>query len=131
MGAGVGLIDYDSDGRLDVFFTNGARIADPMPKGMLPDKTDRKYWNRLYRQKADGSFEDVTERAGLRGEGYCFGVAVGDYDKDGHPDLFVTRYGGSVLYRNNGNGSFSDVTKTSGVTVDQRGFFRLRQRWQA
>ena len=127
MGAGVGLIDYDSDGRLDIFFTNGARIADPMPKGTLPDKADPKYWNRLYRQKADGSFEDVTERAGLRGEGYCFGVAVGDYDKDGHPDLFVTRYGGSVLYRNNGNGSFSDVTKTSGVTVDgwptSAGFF--------
>ncbi|HEX8248502.1 MAG TPA: CRTAC1 family protein [Pyrinomonadaceae bacterium] len=127
MGAGIGLIDYDNDGWLDVFFTNGAQLSDPMPKGKLPDKTNAKFWNRLYRQKADGAFEDVTERAGVKGVGYGFGVAVGDYDKDGFSDLFVTHYGGAVLYRNNGDGTFTDATKKAGVQVDgwaaSAGFF--------
>ena len=94
MGAGVALIDFDNDGRLDIFFTNGAQISDPMPKGTLPDKSNPKYWDRLYHQKPDGTFEDVTEHAGIKGSGYSFGVAVGDYDKDGFSDLFVTYYGG-------------------------------------
>ncbi|HEX8733696.1 MAG TPA: CRTAC1 family protein [Pyrinomonadaceae bacterium] len=127
MGAGVGLIDFDNDNRLDIFFTNGAQLSDPMPKGKMPEKTDARFWNRLYRQKADGTFEDVTERAGVKGVGYGFGVAVGDYDKDGFSDLFVTHYGGAVLYRNNRNGSFTDVTKKSGISVDgwatSAGFF--------
>ncbi len=118
MGAGVGLLDYDSDGRLDVFFTNGAQLLDAMPKGKMPDKTNSKFWNRLYRQKADGTFEDTTEKAGVKGAGYGFGVAVGDYDKDGFADLFVTHYDGAVFYRNNGNGTFSDVTKKIGIGVD-------------
>jgi len=118
MGAGVGLIDFDNDGRLDVFFTNGAEIVDEMPKGKNPEKTDAKYWNRLYKQKSDGSFEDVTEKAGVKGEGYGFGVAVGDVDRDGFPDLFVTRYGGATLYRNKGNGTFEDATKRLGINVD-------------
>src|SRR5205085_10102320 len=83
MGGGVALLDYDNDGRLDIFFTNGARLLDPMPKGARPDKTDPRFWNRLYHQKADGSFEDVTERAGLRGDGYSMGVAAADFDGDG------------------------------------------------
>jgi hypothetical protein len=127
MGAGVGLIDFDNDGRLDVFFTNGAQLSDPMPKGKTPEKTNAKFWNRLYRQRADGAFEDVTEKAGLKGVGYGFGVAVGDYDKDGFSDLFVTHYGGACLYRNNGNGTFTDATKKSGVEVEgwaaSAGFF--------
>src|SRR5260221_2380709 len=83
MGSGVALFDYDNDGRLDIFFANGAPVSDPTPKGTIPLKTGPKYWNRLYRQKADGTFEDVTEKAGLQGTGYGMGVDVGDYDNDG------------------------------------------------
>jgi hypothetical protein len=118
MGGGVALIDYDNDGLLDIYFTNGAEIPDPMPKGGSPDKSTPKYWNRLYHQKRDGTFEDVTEKASVKGEGYCFGTAVGDYDRDGFQDLFVTYYGGAALYHNNGNGTFSDVTKRVGLKVD-------------
>ena len=115
MGAGVALFDCDGDGRLDIFFVNGARIDDPMPKGALPVKDNPKYWNRLYHQKPDGTFEDVTEKAGLAGEGYGMGVAVGDYDNDGYEDLYVTAYPRNKLYHNNGNCTFSDVTDTAGV----------------
>ena len=120
MGGGVALLDYDNDGRLDIFFTNGAKIDDPMPSGKMPDKSDRKFWNRLYHQNADGTFTDVTEKAGLTGAQqnyYAMGVAVGDYDNDGFEDIYVTGYGGNTLYRNNGNGTFTDVTKTAGVAA--------------
>jgi len=118
MGGGVALFDYDNDGRLDIFFTNGALINDPMPDGKMPDKSDKKFWNRLYHQNADGTFTDVTERAGLTGmpQGYYnMGVAVGDFDNDGFEDLYVTGYGGNILYHNNGNGTFTDVTDKAGV----------------
>lgn len=115
MGSGVAIFDYDNDGRLDLFFVNGAEIRDPTPARTIPQKTDARYWNRLYHQKADGTFEDVTEKAGLTGFGYGMGVAVGDYDNDGNEDLFVTAYGGNRLYHNNGNGTFTDVTKKAGV----------------
>ena len=118
MGGGVALFDYDNDGRLDIFFTNGAKIEDPMPDGKLPDKSDRQFWNRLYHQNADGTFTDVTEKAGLTGTPqsyYGMGVAIGDYDNDGFEDIYVTGYGGNTLYHNNGNGTFTDVTKTAGV----------------
>ena len=118
MGGGIALLDYDNDGRLDVFFTNGALIDDPMPEGKLPDKSDKKFWNRLYHQNADGTFTDVTERAGLSGapQGYySMGVAVGDYDNDGFDDIYVTGFGGNILYHNNGDGTFADVTKKAGV----------------
>lgn len=127
MGAGVALLDYDNDGRMDLFFTNGAQIFDPMPRGKMPDKSDPKFWNRLYHQKVDGTFEDQTEKAGVRGAGYSFGAAVGDFDRDGFADLFVTRYGGATLYRNNGDGTFADATKKLGAGVDgwatSAGFF--------
>lgn len=115
MGSGVALFDYDNDGRLDIFFVNGAEVRDPMPKGAMPDKSASKYWNRLYHQKKDGSFEDVTTKAGVAGQGYGMGVAVGDYDNDGFEDLYVTAFGHNTLYHNNGNGTFTDVTNAAGV----------------
>jgi hypothetical protein len=130
MGGGVALLDYDNDGRLDVFFTNGAKLSDPMPEGAVPDKSDHKYWNRLFRQQQGGTFVDVTEKAGLTGmpqNAYGMGVAVGDYDNDGFADLYVTNYGGNILYRNNGDGTFSDVTARAGVAASgwsaSAGFF--------
>ena len=115
MGSGVALFDYDNDGRLDLFLVNGAEISEQSPPGTIPKKTGPKYWNRLYHQKPDGTFEDVTEKAGLQGMGYGMGVAVGDYDNDGYEDLYVTAYGGNRLYHNNGDGTFSDVTEKAGV----------------
>jgi hypothetical protein len=116
MGAGVAVFDYDNDGKLDIFFVNGAPLSDPTPKGTLPQKSGPNYWNRLFRQKTDGTFEDVTEKAGLQGAGYGMGVAVGDYDNDGFEDLYVTALGGNKLYHNNGDGTFTDVTEKAGVS---------------
>lgn len=115
MGSGVALFDYDNDGRLDIFFANGAPLSDPTPPGTIPQKTGPEYWNRLFHQKPDGTFEDVTEKAGLQGIGYDFGVAIGDYDNDGFQDIYVTGYGGNRLYHNNGDGTFTDVTEKSGT----------------
>ena len=118
MGGGVAVFDSDNDGRLDIFFVNGAALADPMPNGGAPDKSNPKFWNRLYRQKPDGSFTDVTGKAGLSGQAqgiYGMGVAVGDYDNDGFSDLYVTGYGANTLYRNIGDGTFQDVTARAGV----------------
>ena len=115
MGAGIALFDYDNDGCLDIFLVNGAPLNDPTPKGTLPQKSGPSDWNRLYHQKVDGTFEDVTEKAGLQGAGYDMGVAVGDYDNDGYEDLYVTALGGNKLYHNNGNGTFTDVTEKAGV----------------
>jgi hypothetical protein len=129
MGGGVALFDFDNDGDLDIFFTNGARIDDPMPPGKNPDKSGPKYWNRLYRNDGNGKFTDVTEKAGLSGAGtgYGMGVAVGDYDNDGFQDLYLTAYGGNVLYRNRGDGTFENVTVKAGVAASgwssSAGFF--------
>lgn len=115
MGGGVAMLDYDKDGLMDLFFTNAALLKDPMSRNDVPDKRDAKYWNRLYRQKPDGTFEDVTLRAGVKGDWFAMGVAVADYDNDGYPDMYVTGYGGNQLYRNNGDGTFTDVTKKANV----------------
>ncbi|MGH9340366.1 MAG: CRTAC1 family protein [Acidobacteriota bacterium] len=115
MGSGVALLDYDGDGRLDIFLANGARIHDPMPAGSLPAKEHSAYWDRLYRQREDGTFDDVTETSGLSGRGYSIGVASGDYDNDGDLDLYVTSLESNTLYRNNGDGTFTDVTESAGV----------------
>ena len=107
MGGGVGLIDYDRDGLLDLYFVGGC----PFPF----DPTQPPGPNRLYRNRGDGTFEDVTSSAGVAGRGYGMGCAVGDYDNDGDADLFVTGYGQTVLYRNRGDGTFEDVTAAAGV----------------
>ena len=127
MGGGVALLDFDNDGRLDIFLTNGARLEDPTAGGM-PDKSDRRFWNRLYRQQPDGTFVDVSEKAGVTGlpqNHYGMGVAAGDYDNDGFADLYVTNYAVNTLYRSNGDGTFSDVTERAGVGAGgaSAGFF--------
>lgn len=115
MGAGVAMFDYDNDGWLDLFFVNGARLRDPMPRGTSPDKSEPRYWNRLYHNNRDGTFTDMTEKAGLQGRLYGMGVATGDYDNDGNVDLLVTNLGGNILFHNNGDGTFTDVTAKAGV----------------
>lgn len=110
MCGGVAIFDYDNDGKMDIFFTNGAKLPEVK-------KTDRSYYNCLLRNKGDGTFEDVTEKAGLSGAklGYSMGVAVGDYDNDGYEDLFICNAGRDALYHNNGDGTFTDVTEGSGL----------------
>jgi enediyne biosynthesis protein E4 len=118
MPGGTALFDYNNDGLLDVFLVNGGKIGTGLHVPEDFDRRDPRYWNRLYRQNRDGSFTDVTEAAGLASAGngnYGMGVAVGDYDNDGFPDLFVTNYGKNLLYHNNGNGTFTDVTAKAGV----------------
>ncbi|MDE3200294.1 MAG: CRTAC1 family protein [Acidobacteriota bacterium] len=115
MGSGVALFDCDNDGRLDIFLVNGAPFTDPTPPGTVPKKTGPEYWNRLYHQRPDGTFEDITEKSGLQGVGYDMGVAAADYDNDGNEDLYVTGYGGNHLYHNDGHCRFTDVTGKAGV----------------
>lgn len=115
MGSGAALFDCDGDGRLDIFLPNGAPYSDPTPKGTIPHKRGPADWDRLYRQRADGTFEDVTEKAGVKGSLFDMGVAAADYDNDGREDLFVTGYGGNHLYHNEGNCVFRDVTESAGV----------------
>jgi enediyne biosynthesis protein E4 len=108
MVAGVALLDYDNDGYLDVLVVNGAAIPSLQ-------KESSKYWNRLYHNNRNGTFTDVTEAAGVAGVGYGMGVAVGDYDNDGFPDIYVVNVGKNQLLHNNGNGTFTDVTDKAGV----------------
>ena len=112
--AGVALFDYDNDGRLDLYLCNGATIP-----GL--EKSDERFSNRLYRNRPGLVFEDVTDRAGVRGAGYSMGVAVGDYDRDGWADLYVTGVNKNILYRNKGDGSFEDVTASAGVAGEVAG----------
>lgn len=113
MGSGVGWIDYDQDGLMDLYLVQTAAT-----EAYKPTRTLR---SALYRNNGDGTFTDVTEKAGVGGEGhYGQGVAVGDFNNDGYPDLYVTGYGRAILYRNNGNGTFTDVTKQAGVGDDGR-----------
>lgn len=116
-GSGCAFLDFDGDGLMDVYAVNGRYLegfSDP----------DSRYksvrtLSALYRNKGDGTFEDVTEKAGVGASGYGMGVAVGDYDNDGHPDIYVTNFGKNTLYHNNGNGTFTDVTEKAGVACGQ------------
>ncbi len=110
MTGGAAIFDYDNDGWPDVFLVNGARLRSGQKDDEALDKSAPEYWNRLYRNNRDGTFTDVTEKAGVKGYGYGMGVAVGDFDNDGFEDFLVTNYGSVILYHNNGNGSFTDIT---------------------
>lgn len=108
-GAGCAFFDYDNDGWMDIYLVNSGKCDFYDPKPPLR--------NALYRNNRDGTFTDVTGKAGVAGGGYGQGVAVGDYDGDGFPDLYVTQYGRSILYHNNGDGTFTDVTEKAGVAA--------------
>ncbi|HVO11703.1 MAG TPA: CRTAC1 family protein [Vicinamibacteria bacterium] len=106
-GGGVCLLDYDGDGRLDIFFVNGSTLEDVQQGVVHP--------NALYRANGDGTYADVTQQAGVAGGGWGMGCTVGDYDNDGRPDLYVTGVNGNTLYHNDGNGRFTDVTDRAGL----------------
>ncbi len=108
-GAGCAFFDFDNDGWMDIYLVNSGKcdFFDPSPP----------LRNALYRNNRDGTFTDVTEQAGVASGGYGMGVAVGDYDGDGFPDLYVTQYGRSILYHNNGDGTFTDVTDKAGIAA--------------
>jgi len=112
MSAGVAFFDFDNDGWLDILVLSGSRFGDPPPAAS----------NRLYRNNRDGTFTDVTEKAGLLRSGYFYGVTVGDFDNDGFEDLFLTGYPQNVLYRNNGDGTFTDSTRQAGLFDSQPRF---------
>jgi enediyne biosynthesis protein E4 len=115
---GVAVLDYNDDGKLDLYFVNGARLPEI-------NKTDASYHNRLYRNNGEGSFTDVTTQAGVSGEGYGMGVAAADYDNDGFVDLFLPGVGRNILYRNRGDGTFEDVTSRAGLHDGKSGQKRL------
>src|SRR6202041_3891410 len=108
MAGGVAVVDYNNDGKLDIFFTNGADIH-------TLQKSSPKYRNRLFENDGKGHFTDVTDKAGLAGTGYDMGVAIGDYDNDGYEDIFVAGVHRNTLYHNNGDGTFTDVTEKAGL----------------
>ena len=124
MCGGVAAFDFDNDGKMDLFFTNGAKLPELK-------KTNSSYYNCLLRNKGDGTYEDVTAKAGLAGTdlGYSFGVAVGDYDNDGNEDLFICNAGRNTLYHNNGNGTFTDVTVNSGLQAKPENTLSVGAAW--
>jgi hypothetical protein len=107
MGSGAVFFDYDGDGWVDIFLVDSGSIADPA--------VDRRARHRLYHNRGNGTFEDVTERSGIQHRGYGMGACAGDYDGDGRPDLYITNYGPNTLYHNNGDGTFTDVTAAARV----------------
>ncbi|HTL66821.1 MAG TPA: CRTAC1 family protein [Lacunisphaera sp.] len=116
-GSGIAVLDYDNDGYMDLYFANPGPLARVTH---APPGTKREP-NRLYRNNRDGTFTDVTARAGVGGDGYALAVAAGDYDGDGRTDLYVVNVGKNILYHNNGDGTFTDVTDRAGVGDAQTG----------
>src|SRR5262249_55253237 len=112
--AGVAVLDYNNDGKPDIYFINGARIPDLK-------KTEARYFNRLYRNNGDGTFTDVTLQAGVAGEGYGMGVAAGDFDNDGFVDLFVAGVNRNLLYHNRGDGTFEELAAQAGLSESAEG----------
>ena len=110
MGSGAAFFDFDNDGWIDIFLLSGTHLS-----GAVPGAT-----NRLYKNNRDGTFTDVTEKAGLTRQGWSYGVTIGDYNNDGFDDIFITYWGQNVLYRNNGDGTFTDVTKQAGLLAPPR-----------
>lgn len=127
MGGGVAVFDYNNDGWMDLFFTNGARIEAQTVERTGPVKKEPRYWNRLYRSNGDGTFRDVTTGAGVAGKGFSMGVATGDFDNDGFVDLYVTNFGKNELYHNNRDGTFTEMASNLGVQAEgwstSAGFF--------
>jgi len=115
MGGGCAFLDYNRDGKLDLYFTNGAAIDPAAKGGRWLDKSHSRYWNRMYAGLGGGRFEDVTLKSGAKGTGYGMGVAVGDYDNDGYPDFYVTNYGANELFHNRRDGTFEELGKRAGV----------------
>ena len=111
-GSGLAFFDYDNDGWLDIYFTNGTRLDANWPPGKAPT-------SHLYKNNRDGTFTDVTEKSGLARTGWQTGVCVGDYDNDGWDDLFCCFWGHNILFHNNGDGTFTDVTRKAGVYDEQ------------
>src|SRR6478672_5144260 len=111
-GSGIAFFDYDNDGWLDIYLTNGNRLDAHWPAGKEPT-------THLYKNNRDGTFTDVTEKSGIGRSGWQTGVCVGDYDNDGWDDLFCTFWGHNILFHNNGNGTFSDVTKKAGLAQEK------------
>ena len=124
MCGGVGILDYDGDGLMDIFFSNGAKLPELK-------KTDPSFYNCLLRNKGGGRFEEVTAKAGLSGENldFSYGVAIGDYDNDGWPDIFLANTGRNTLYHNNGKGEFTDVTSVSGLGVKPADTLSVHAAW--
>jgi enediyne biosynthesis protein E4 len=124
MCGGVAIFDYDNDGFYDIFFTNGAKLPEL-------EKTDSSFYHCLLRNRGDGTFEDVTEKAGLTGAhmDFSFGVAAGDFDNDGFTDLFICNAGQNVLYRNMGDGTFKDVTAGSGLDQKPKDLLSVCAAW--
>jgi enediyne biosynthesis protein E4 len=111
-GSGIAFFDYDNDGWLDIYLTNGSRLDAKWPAGATPS-------THLFKNNRDGTFTDVTEKSGIGRSGWQTGVCVGDYDNDGWDDIFCTFWGHNILFHNNGNGTFSDVTKKAGLAQEK------------